>query len=43
MTRNGTSRAEIVVLGGLAILGLIEMALHPRRTARILRGGNWFE
>lgn len=34
---------EAIVLAGLAVVGLIQMALRPRKTLALLRGRGWYE
>jgi hypothetical protein len=34
---------EPAVLVALVVVGLVQMAVHPRRTARLLAGGSWWD
>jgi hypothetical protein len=35
--------SEKVVLIGLVVVGIVQMAVQPRRTLRVLRGGSWWD
>ena len=34
---------DVAVVLGLLAVGLIELALNPRRTLRLLAGGSWWD
>lgn len=39
----GSLVSDSVVVAVLSLVGLLQFLMHPRRTARMLRGAGWFE
>jgi hypothetical protein len=39
--RRRQDRDDAILVVALVVVGLVQMALHPRRSLQLLRGGSW--